>query len=147
MADLRAFERTVTLGGEDRTLRIDFNAIAELDGVGLDVMNDPDIALNARTIRALTWAALVARQMYVEGRRYRQPEVALHEVGGWLSDPDAQAEVTAAIAELYEQALGDDEEVADAVADATEGEGDAEGEAGKESDSATSKPSPSSTSD
>ncbi|MFW6202601.1 MAG: hypothetical protein ACOC8B_08480 [Gemmatimonadota bacterium] len=136
----RVIERTVRIAGEDRVLRYDFNALAEMEAVGFDLMGGGVTTVTAGFVRAFVWAGLTSRQMYEEGRRYRGPRHALHEVGGMLAHEDTQQDVTAVIMDLI--AAGSPDE----PGDADNADGD-DGEAGKDTAEKSSKPSPSSTSD
>lgn len=137
----RIVETTIRLGGEDRILRFDFNALAELDALGIDMLGGGVSRLNAMTVRALVYAGLVARQMYEERRNYRGPALTLYEVGGMLSDPEAQRGAVDAVMALIQAGQPDEADVEAAAASAA-GEGTTE--AGKDdSDYSTSTPSPS----
>ena len=104
-----AITKDLELGGETRTLRFDYNAIAELEGVlGGGFASIAGMQLGARSIRALVWAGLTSQQMYREGSKYRGPAVALHEVGAWLADADGEA-VQSVIIDLISAGLPEDE--------------------------------------
>lgn len=110
-----AITKELDLGGETRTIRFDYNAIAEMEGVlGGGFATLAGAELGARTIRALVWAGLVAQQMYAEGNRYRAPKVGLGQVGLWLQDADGdevqQVIIDLIMAGLPEQEEGDGED-------------------------------------
>ena len=100
-----AITKDLELGGETRTIRFDYNTVAELEGVlGGGFATVAGMELGARTIRALVWAGLTSQQMYVEDRKYRGPAHSLHEVGGWLSGADGEA-IRGVIVDLIQAGL------------------------------------------
>src|SRR5690606_959602 len=136
---MRAVEATIRLGGEERTIRFDFNTLAELEALGYDLLHG-EVAAGPPVLRALVYAGLAAREMYVEGRQFRGPALTLYEVGALLSDPDTVESVTAAVTALVGAAQPDEEgrQAAEGGGDRVEGKGP---------HSSTSTPSPSVTSD
>lgn len=69
---------SVELGGKERQLRFDFNAVADLEdhfGKGIaSVMSEEQVGF--RTIRALYWAGL----------KWRNHRLTVEKVGEWLQD-------------------------------------------------------------
>ena len=132
----RVIGATLRLAGEERRIRFDFNAIAEMEQLGFDVLGG-GVRPGAAVTRALIWAGLVSQQMYEEGRNYRGPEFMVHEVGQMLTEADDE-EVADVLRKVMSNALPDPEEVEETAA------GEEEGKA--PGGSTSSKPSPSSTS-
>jgi|SRR5690554_3622634 len=68
----------VDLGGRERQLRFDFNAVADLEehfGKGIaSVMSEEQVGF--RTIRAMYWAGL----------KWRNPRLTVEKVGEWLQE-------------------------------------------------------------
>lgn len=93
----------ITLGGQERTLRYDLNAIALLgQELGLkvrlayfreDVLETP---LPLSALRTLLWVGLL----------HAEPELTEQQVGGWV-DHENLAEVLAAFFELFSSASED----------------------------------------
>ena len=104
-----AITEDLDLGGETRTIRFDYNAIAEMEGVlGGGFATLAGAELGARTIRALVYAGLVSQQMFIEQNRYRGPAVTLHQVGGWLQDADGE-QVQEVIIDLIRAGMPEDQ--------------------------------------
>lgn len=88
---------TVNIGGRERRLRYDLNAIAEigdrlkiavrLDRLGEDIMAQP---LPLSAIRTILWAGLI----------HESPELTEHEVGGWI-DTENMQEVIGGFFQLF----------------------------------------------
>lgn len=134
----------VTIGGVDRLLRFDANAGAILEELGFDLFNKVEAALTSfRGIRAMAYAALVAGQMYEEGKRYREPALTLHEVGALLDGDQGTDALVDALNELIaaEAPEQPDIEKLAQLADASEAPAETDGEAGKGAgESSTSMP-------
>src|SRR5690606_28276148 len=68
----------VDLGGRERQLRFDFNAVADLEehfGKGIaSVMSEEQVGF--RTIRAMYWA----------GMKWRNPRLTVEKAGEWLQE-------------------------------------------------------------
>lgn len=66
----------VKLGNKMLHFKIDFNALAIVEEKLGNSMMDPDVwkNLNIRTVRTLTWAALL----------HESPKLTEHDVGSWL---------------------------------------------------------------
>lgn len=90
----------IVLGGKERTLRFDFNALAELEretGINaLDgsVWTNPSVTIT----RALLWAGML----------HEEPELTIREVGSWLRLDNVE-EVIGLIATAYQAAVGREE--------------------------------------
>lgn len=68
----------VEIGGENRQLKFDFNAVADLEdffgkGIG-SIMSEEQVGF--RTIRAMYWAGL----------KWRNRKLTVNQVGHWLQD-------------------------------------------------------------
>jgi hypothetical protein len=90
------------LGGCERTLYLDFNALAELqEAAGVNPFERPEVLDEAspRALRLLVWACL-----YEE-----DPRPSLHEVGAWMMG-DWQ-HVTQALTELRSKVFPDAKKV------------------------------------
>lgn len=67
---------TLVLGGRERTLRFDLNALATLeDELGVNVLDGTVWQnMNVRTVRAMLWVGLL----------HEDESLTLHEVGSWI---------------------------------------------------------------
>lgn len=91
MANPTAPGVVVPLGGEERRLLLDFNALAELEERGVNLLGGFARAdLSAKNMRAIVWAACLRDQ----------PDLTEKEVGAWLT-PDRIEEVTGALLKLF----------------------------------------------
>jgi len=134
----------VTIGGVERLMRFDANAGAILEELGFDLFNNVEAALRSfRGIRAMAYAALVAGQMYEEGKRYREPALTLHEVGALLDGGEGTDALVAALNELIAAAAPEQQDIEKLaqLAEDSETPAEADGEAGKGAgESSTSTP-------
>ncbi len=99
-------ERVIALGGKQRRLRLDFDALCKAeDALGGRNMVDLETwrKLNAHEYRALTWACLV----------HEDPQLTVEQVGPMMIGKDG-AEATKALWDLYlgEYAKVDDDAAA-----------------------------------
>lgn len=81
----------VTLGGRQRTLRYDLNALAELEeatGTSLAELQSKTVGL--RFLRALVWAGLL----------HQEPDLTQREVGAWIDGENLQEVQDAAVKAL-----------------------------------------------
>lgn len=88
-------EVTVTLGGEERRFRLDFNALARIEeATGKNLLLNPNWldSLSVKDLRAFVWGLLHV------GPGEMRPE--LEEVGAWL-DPGSMREVTQMLLGLW----------------------------------------------
>lgn len=79
------------LGGEARALLLDFNALAELEERGINLLGGFERNhLTAKNIRAIVWAACL----------HEEPNLTEKEVGSWLT-PDRLEEVANKLVALF----------------------------------------------
>lgn len=134
----------VTIGGVDRLLRFDANAGAILEELGFSLFNNVESTLTSfRGIRAMAYAALVAGQMYEEGKRYREPALTLHEVGALLDGGEGTDALVAALNELIAAEAPDRQDIEKLaqISDASEAPAEVDSEGGKGAgESSTSTP-------
>jgi len=83
---------TVNIGGQDRTLRFDFNALALLEEkTGKSAFDQATFQnVKASDLRALIWAGIL----------HELPDVKMEEVGSWLH-PGNVREVSEAIGKAF----------------------------------------------
>lgn len=95
---------TVTLGGKERHLRLDFNALVALeDKLGRSLLGDDGLQIHSlREIRALLWACML----------HEDPDVTEEEVGSWINAGEI-ATLEAAVKGITGAALVQSEEAGD----------------------------------
>jgi hypothetical protein len=97
-------KHTLHIGGKDRTLTFDFNAICTVEEkTGLNLLQASVSTVEAKNLRALLYASLLRDE----------PALTINEVGSWI-DMKNLAAVRAAILDAWFASVDDGEEKADA---------------------------------
>jgi len=91
-------EVTIELGGRERHLRFDLNAMAAFEeAAGKSILSGIETGkLGARDLRALIWACLL----------HEEETLTLKEIGTWIT-PDNMNEVAGKFAEAFGAAMPD----------------------------------------
>ena len=93
-ANVKRGEEKVVLGGVERVLRYDMNALVELEEkMGMPLSELGNVSVTMRNVRSMLWAGLI----------HAEPELTEPEVGG-LVDMGNMVEVQEAIGKAFGQA-------------------------------------------